>query len=317
MPKKICSIICLFITLLLFHNTPCLALDQTTVSVVFSSDMEAYRQAWEGVNDFCSKNGMTLRVSTYNLSNDDPETVILGIKKEKPQLILTIGTRALRLLKMRIRDIPIIACMVVNQDEIEGANVTGVTMSVPTEAKLQWIEKNLPEAKTIGLIYSSETAGLTAEISQTCNEFGYTVIAKKINSGEEIAVALNGMSSKIDCFLMIPDAKIYFPKSIEYLFMEGLKRRFALIGLSSFYTKAGAFVSFDCDYQELGRQTAEMIMKARRVTRDIASTHSVSTNIPPESPRKITVSLNLLVAEKIGIKIPPSTIKEAKEVFGR
>ncbi|MBI4753792.1 hypothetical protein HY793_05445 [Candidatus Desantisbacteria bacterium] len=323
MPKKICPVICLFIIFLLFHNTTCFAIDQAAISVVFSSDMEAYRQAWEGVNEFCSKKGITLHTSTYNLADDDPETVVLRIKKEKPQIVLALGTRALRLLKMRIRDIPIIACMVVNQDEIEGANVTGVTMSVSTDAKLLWINKNIPQAKSIGLIYSPETAGLVAEISKSCNESGYVIITRKINSGEEIAAALQEMSSGIDCFLMIPDAKIYFPRSIEYLFMEGLKRRFAIIGLSSFYSKAGAFVSFDCDYHDLGRQAAEMALKILSPT-DISPEYGSGSmkrrspnDIPPESPRKVTVSLNLLVAEKIGIKISQATIKEAKEVFGR
>ncbi|MFH1898467.1 MAG: ABC transporter substrate binding protein [Candidatus Desantisbacteria bacterium] len=311
MSKKIGVSICLLITLLLLHNTPCLALDQTTISVVFSSDMEAYHQAWEGFEEFFKKNGVNLSVSTYNLANDDSETVVLRIKKEKPQIVLALGTRALRLLKMRVEDIPIIACMVINQDDIEGALVTGVTMSIPTDAKLQWINKNLPHAKRIGLIYSTETAELVAKISQLCKEFGYEVVALKINSGEEIAGAIQKMSPKIDCFLMIPDAKIYFPKSIEYLFMEGLKRKFAIIGLSSFYTKAGAFVSFDCDYQDLGRQTAEMAMRICR-----GDMYGTST-IPSQSPRRITFSLNLLVAEKTGIKIPQATIKEAKEVFGR
>lgn len=310
MQKRLFLTIFLFSTLLLFPNTPCHAIDQIAISVVFSSDIEAYHQAWEGVNAFCRKNGMALAVSTYNLLNDDPETVVLKIKKEKPQLILTLGTRALRLLKMSIKDIPIIACMVVHQNEIEGANVTGVTMSIPTEAKLGWIKKNIPQAKRIGLIYSAETASIATEISKSCNEAGYTIVAKKINSGEEISGALQQMAYKIDCFLMIPDAKIYFPKSIEYLFIEGLKRRFAVIGLSSFYTKAGAFASFDCDYQDIGRQIAEMIMK---VCKGDIGTSTISS----QSPRRVTLSLNLLVAEKIGIKILPTTIKEAKEVFGK
>ena len=159
------------------------------------------------------------------------------------------------------------------------------------------------------MIYSEQTSSLAAEISQECSKFGYTVTAKKINSGDEISTALHEISSHIDCFLMIPDAAIYFPKSVEYLLLEGLKRRFAVIGLSSFYTRAGAFASFDCDYKYLGNQTAEMAMK-------ILNGQSL-LEIPPEPPDMATFSINLLVAEKIGIKIPLTTIKEAKEVFGR
>ncbi|MBU0700004.1 hypothetical protein KKE26_01715 [bacterium] len=309
MQKKLLTIICLLVTPLLLLNTPCHAIDSATISVVFSSDMEAYHQAWEGLNGFFRKNGVALSVSTYNLTNDDPETVCSRVKKEKPQLILALGTKALRLLKMRIQDIPILACMVINQYDLGQANVTGVTMSIPTSIKLEWISRNIPQEKTIGLIYSPETAELATKILQDCKNFGYNIIAKKINSGEKIAEALQGMGYKIDCFLMIPDVSIYFPRSIEYLLMEGLKKRFAVIGLSSFYTRAGAFASFDCDYKDLGRQTAGMAMK-------IFEGKSLN-EIPSESPYKATFSLNLLVAEKIGIKLTPSTIREAKEVFSR
>ncbi|MFH1860645.1 MAG: ABC transporter substrate binding protein [bacterium] len=310
MKKRLFTIIYLFVTTLLLLNTPCHALDQAAISVVFSSDMEEYHQAWEGFNGFFMKNGVDLSVSTHNLANNDMETICSKIKKEKPQLILAIGTKALKLLKMGIQDIPILGCMVMNQYDLEQTNVTGVTMSIPTNIKLEWINRNIPQAKTIGLIYSTETTELAAKISQDCNKFGYKVIVRKINSGKEIAEALQGMGYKIDCFLMIPDASIYFSKSIEYLLMEGLKKKFAIIGLSSHYTKAGAFASFDCDYKDIGRQTAEMAMK-------ILNGQSLTINLPPESPFKTTFSLNLLVAEKIGIKLQPSTIKEAKGVFGR
>lgn len=309
MSKKLCTTIGLCITSLLFLNTTCLAIDRAAISVVFSSDIEAYHQAWEEMNAFFKKNGVVLSVSSYNLASADPETVCSKIKKEKPQLILALGTKALRLLKTRIQNIPILGCMIINQDELRQANVTGIAMSIPTDIKLEWISRNIPQAKRIGLVYSAETSGLATEVSKSCNDSGYTVIAKKISSGEEMAGTLQEIGYKIDCFLMIPDTTIYFPKSIEYLFLEGLKKRFAVIGLSSIYTRSGAFVSFDCDYKDLGRQTAEMAMKILN-GQDLSS-------ITPECPNKTTFSLNLLVAEKIGIKLAPATIKEAKVVVGR
>jgi len=60
---------------------------------------------------------------------------------------------------------------------------------------------------------------------------------------------------------MVADTKIYFPKSIEHLLREGLSRKIPVIGLSSSYTKAGSLISFDCDYEDLGRQTAEFALR--------------------------------------------------------
>jgi len=109
--------------------------------------------------------------------------------------------------------------------------------------------------------------------------------------------------------LMIPDPKIYFPRSVEYLLLESLRKRFPVVGLSRLYTKAGALLSFDCDYKDLGRQAGEIALR-------ILDGENPA-DIQPQRPGKIKFSLNLLTAERLGIKIPSVIITEASEVFGK
>jgi putative ABC transport system substrate-binding protein len=211
------------------------------------------------------------------------------------------------LAKEKIKDIPVVFCMVFNPQEITGSNITGVSMEIPDEEKLQLIKRILPDGKNLGVIYSPISTLRYRKMSQTCRDFGLQLIGRKIDSGKELPEAFEQISRQIDCLLMIPDSKIYFPKSVEYLLLESLRKKIPVAGLSSLYTKAGALFSFECDYNDLGRQAAEVTL---RILNGEKPAH-----IPPAIPKKINLSLNLIAAERLGINIPSQMIKEASEVF--
>jgi len=82
-----------------------------------------------------------------------------------------------------------------------------------------------------------------------------------------------------------------------------------VVGLSSTYVRAGALISFDCDYEDLGRQAAELALGKLERERKV-DTRFVR-------PRKVKFFLNQLTAEILGINIPPEMIEQASEVFGK
>ena len=135
------------------------------------------------------------------------------------------------------------------------------------------------------------------------------LIGKQVDSQKDFPAALDEILKDSDCFVMLADPNIYLPKTTEYLLLQGLQRKVPVVGLSSSYTKAGALLSFDCDYDDLGKQTAELALKI--------------LNNEPEAleesvlPRKINFSLNLMVAQRIGVEMPASATQEASEVFGK
>jgi putative ABC transport system substrate-binding protein len=80
-----------------------------------------------------------------------------------------------------------------------------------------------------------------------------------------------------------------------------------VVGLSRYYSKDGAIISFDCDYLDMGKQAGELAVKIIDGTKpkDIASVQ----------PRKINFSLNLIVAKKLGVKFSPEIIKAATFIY--
>jgi len=300
---------CGFILFLIFSNGLCFAAERATVSVIFSSNIEPYQQSLKGFEEFFDEKKVALRISKYNLEKEKAEEVYSQIKEERPDIVLTMGTKASKLTKEKIKNTPVVFSMVLNPKAITDSNIAGVSLDISPEIKLKNLRKILPDTKSIGLIYSPQSDLLYKEISQACTDLGIQLVSKRINSKKEFSDALEDISWQIDWFLMIPDTDIYFPKLVEHLLQASLKNEFPVVGLSSTYVRAGALISFDCDYEDLGRQTAELASGI------LAGERQVDTRLV--RPRKVKLSLNLLAAEILGIKIPPEIIKQASEVYGK
>ena len=61
--------------------------------------------------------------------------------------------------------------------------------------------------------------------------------------------------------MVILDSKVYFSQTIRLLLLESMKNKVPVVGLSSFFTKAGAVISFDSDFKDMGAQAAEISAK--------------------------------------------------------
>jgi putative ABC transport system substrate-binding protein len=173
--------------------------------------------------------------------------------------------------------------------------------------KLEKIRRILPKTRRIGTIYSPESAALFQEIAQGCRAMGLEAVGRQIDSGKELPEAFTAIAPQIDLFLMVPDTNVFSPKSIEYLLVAGLKARVPVVGLAASYSRAGALLSFEADYLDVGRQAGEIAVRILDGERP--------ARIEPSPPRRIKTSVNLAVAERLGLTLAPEVINEASEVF--
>ena len=288
---------------------PLRAADRIVVSVVYSSDIDPYQQCWDGFKSYLAEKNVALWVSKYSLKEQSPEKIIPQISAEKPQIIFALGTKAQRMARLSFRTIPIVYALVLEPEDVKDPMMTGVLMDIPAKMRINEIRRICPDRKRFGIIYSEESATKAVEIVQYCYEIGLTITARKVVSEKELPDALTELvKKKIDCFIMVPDTKIYFPQSVKYLLQESLKNKFPVVGLSRFYTKDGALLSFDCDYKDLGQQAGEITVQILNGSKPEA--------IKPVNPRKVDISINTVMADKIGLSISPDIIREATYVYG-
>lgn len=303
------NFILLVITCLIFHAAWCSAVEPVVVSVVFPSDVKAYRHAWNGFREYLSEKKVSLQVTEYNIKKEKPDLIFSQIKHENPNIVVTLGTKASKLAKEKINSIPVVFCMVFKPREIASSNVTGVSMEISNRIKLQGVKRILPHTQKIGLIYSATSIRAYEKISYLCKQMGFKLIGKKVDSQKGLPDALKSIIRDIDCFFMISDSKIYSPHSVKHLLLQSLREKFPVVGLSFHYTKAGALFSYDCDYNDLGRQSAKIALR-------ILNSENPA-DIKPLAPTKTRLFLNQVAAERLGIKIPPEILKEASGVFGQ
>jgi putative tryptophan/tyrosine transport system substrate-binding protein len=183
----------------------------------------------------------------------------------------------------------------------------GILLDISPAMKIAGIKKVLPNTKTIGMVYSPGSAEVYDSYKAECAKNGIELKAKIINGESEFSGALNEILQGVDCFMIIVDPKIYYSQTVKYLLLESGKNKCPVVGLSSFYTKAGALVSFDCDYKDIGAQSADIAAK-------ILGGEDPSA-IGVQNPRKVRYTINMVTAGKMGIKIPPQAAKEASEVI--
>ena len=281
------------------------------VAVIKGHSLIPYNTALKGFKRYLKEHGFDFKVTECSLEGKDQEDIealLKSVALQNPKLILTLGTSATRIAQERIRDIPIVFTMVLSPER-SGISPPGVSMDIPFEKKLKKLRLIVPHIKTIGMVYSPDTIALYEELSRICGKLGFGLCAREIRSQKDFPKALKEISREIDCFFMIPDPKIYFRKSVEYLLVVCLKRKIPVVGLSAAYVKAGALVAFDCDYEDLGEQAAELAL------RTLSGKASGIARI--ERPREVTFSLNLLTAKRMKIQIAKSIIKETHQVFGK
>lgn len=303
MKKILMAIACLA----LFSVGSSHAAGQREIAIVLSSDIAPIRQALEGFREVVRERKGSLLTDEHLLDKVGGDAIVQHILAEKAILVFAIGPDATRLAKERLRDVPVVFAMVLNPQPLLDRNVTGVSLEIPAQAKLEKIRKFLPDAGRVGVIYSKASAAQYREAAQAAKALGLRMVGREVDSGKELPAAFGEMAQQIDIFLMLPDTRVFFPKSIEYLLVEALKNRVSVIGLAASYTRAGALLSFEADYREVGRQAGELAVRIIEGAKP--------ATVDPAAPRRVKSSVNLAVAARLGIRLDPQATIEASEVF--
>lgn len=167
--------IIVFIVILFLTPAAARAVDRAALAVIFPSDVEAYRQAWEGVQDHLKEQNISLRASEYNLERQDEAKIFSQINDDRPDAVVAMGTKASLLAKEKVhKDIPVVFCMVFDPQVLVGPNITGASMVIPDDIQLREIRMILPGAKRVGLIYSPSSSSRHRQLLTSCQAWAFS-----------------------------------------------------------------------------------------------------------------------------------------------
>ncbi len=209
------------------------------------------------------------------------------------------------------KDIPVIFTAVTDPVEakLDSGNITGTSDKLPIAAQLELIRMLQPEAKTIGIIYtSSEPNSVSAikEYEALAGEYGFTIESVGVTQQSEVVQAADTLIAKnVDCFSNLTDNNV-----VDVLLSVLEKTNEAGIpvyGSEIEQVKKGCVASAGIEYVSLGVKTGQMAAK-------ILLGEASAADMPYETITEYETYVNADAMAEFGMTLPDEVAAGAIDV---
>ena len=187
--------------------------------------------------------------------------------------------------------------------------VTGTSDKLPIEAELQMMRNILPDAKKLGIMYTTSEANSVsaiAEYKELAPEYGFELVEKGITATADMPLATDDLLSQVDCITNITDNTVV--ASLPTILEKANEKNIPVFGSEIEQVKIGCLAAEGLDYIALGKQTGAM---AAKVLNGEAKASELAFEIITEPGFYV----NTKVAENLGIKVADDMVDSAVEVF--
>lgn len=196
-----------------------------------------------------------------------------------------------------------------NADGTPVGEITGVSDKLPVEKQLEMIRKVLPDAKTIGIMYStSEVNSVSAieEYKAAAADYGFEIIESGITAVADIPLAADNLVTKVDCLNNLTDNTVVsaLPVILEKAGAAGIP----VFGSEVEQVKIGCLATVGLDYVDLGKQAGRMAAK-------VLTGEAKASEINFEVIEEAAFYGNNAVASSLGITLPEELTSTAVEMF--
>jgi len=286
------------------------------VVVVLSKDIKPYNDALSGFEGEIKKNGYKDLFSCILGQNNESESQLVDtIKSKNPGLVFTIGTPAALFAKRNFSNVPVVFSMVLNPVQngvaqsvnAPGNNLTGVSLDIPPELQFKQLTQALPQAKHIGVIYNAKEQEWIKEIQEAAQKNGLSLVTREVNSQSDVPASIDDIVKEVDCLWAQVDPMIYNAQSSQYILLSLLRKKIPMMAFSAQYVKAGALLDLECDYTDIGRQSADIAVKIL--------SQGILGNMALAAPEKVRLVINKKIAGVIGVDIPQNVLDGAAESY--
>lgn len=202
-----------------------------------------------------------------------------------------------------------LAAELVDEDGNSVGEITGTSDKLPIAQQLEMIRAMLPDAETIGILYTTSEANSEAAIEEyqaLAEDYGFTIETSGITATADIPLAAQGLIEKVDCLTNLTDNTVVssLPTILEMANEAGIP----VFGSEIEQVKIGCLAAEGLDYIELGKQTGRMAAQ-------VLKGEKAASEIPYETIEESSLYVNAKVAENLGIEIPEELASGAAETF--
>jgi putative tryptophan/tyrosine transport system substrate-binding protein len=264
------------------------------VAVANYGPHEPLEESIQGLKDALAKQGfkekeqILFEISHVNFEPTLIEQMLSKLKADKPAVMVVITTPVAQNAKNNIKDIPLVFSVITDplgagllKKPHQGQqNITGASDKQDLRLFLQFAKKLLPEAKTLGLLYSNSEANdaaLREMMLKACQEVGITMLPIAIDHPRDIPFRMQAFKNKVD-FIYVGASGPIQP-AVPTIAAVAEKMHIPVFNAVSDTVKQGLVLgSFGVDYYHVG-------VNAGNIAARILQGEKVE-NIEPSYPKK-------------------------------
>ena len=262
------------------------------------------------------KIGETLVIDYQNGQADQSTCASVADKfvADHVDLMLGIATPAVLALAGKTEETPILGTAVTDyvearlakSNEKPGFNISGTTDMNPIKEQIALIKHFLPEAGTVGLIYTGSeiNSQLQAQIAKKEIEaLGMRYTEATVNNSNDVQQAM--LSIVNDCDVIYIPTDNVLASSMPVVADVALQAKVPVSCGDAGMVKVGGQFTLAIDYYKLGEQTGVMAGKLLRGEARVGE-------MPIESQSEYSYYVNKTLCEAIGLEIPEDMLPYAK-----
>lgn len=208
------------------------------------------------------------------------------------------------------KNIPVIFTAVTDPvlAKLDSGNVTGTSDKLPVAGQLDLIRQLQPEAKTIGILYTTSEPNSVSTIAtyqDLAGDYGFTIDAVGVTAQSEVTQAADTLLSHgVDCLSNLTDNNVVgvLPAILEKTNEAGIP----VYGSEVEQMKIGCVAGAGIDYVKLGIQTGKMAAK-------VLTGEATCEDLPYETIENFDLYVNSEAMDAMGISLPEGLADQVLE----
>lgn len=291
------------------------------VQLVAHNALDAANEGFvQALTDNGYVDGQNITISQQNAQGEQAnlQSISQQFLSSDVDLICAIATPAAQVMASATEEIPIVGTAItdyetaslVESNDAPGLNVTGTSDMNPVTEQVDLLLQLVPEAKTIGTIYTSSEINSQVQVDAVkayAEELGLTVVEATISNVNDIQQAAQSLIDKVDAIYLPTDNNIASAIT-QVIAMTEEAGLVTICGESALVT-AGGTATYGINYYKLGYQTGEMAVQ-------ILKGEATPAEMPIQfvKTEDLAVTINSDSIDKLGITLPAEVAANAEMV---
>ena len=245
--------------------------------------------------------------------------MVADLVQLKAEVIVASGAEAIQAAKDSTKTIPIvmlsfadpIAMRFVTSLARPGGNVTGVSLMTADlgEKRLALLKETLPRPSRVAVLWNPTDATATDEwtrLHASAHTLGLTLVSLECRTPQDVEAAFaTARKSRLGALVVAMDPLTYAQGS-QIVSLAAKNRLPAMYGSRAFVEKGG-LMAYQPSNKEAARRVAVFVDKILKGAKP--------GDLPVEQPAEFELVVNMKTAKALGLKIPPSVLVLAEQIF--